>query len=144
MCGPELYQQFVYVENSAEKLIIADPIITRLWITVLFFSTSLFSYYEPATTMEELNHESSYIEIQNAYVTLLWKYLLYRHGPIESARIFSNLILVFLNMLRVGLSINIRLRTEKRLIKLHKTFDRLPNLNININDHYQWQTKHFN
>lgn len=104
---------------------------TRLWMIVIFFSTPLFSYYDPKTTVVKVRKNSLFIDIQNIYVNLLWKYLLYRHGPIESVRIFSNLIFVFLNMLHIGLNINIRLRTDKQFLPVHETLDALTKLDIN-------------
>ncbi|CAF3370198.1 unnamed protein product [Rotaria sp. Silwood1] len=130
ICGSELYKQFAHIEKLAEKLMIADPIITRLWIIVLFFSTPLFSYYAPKSTIIRVKNNLSFITIQNTYISLLWKYLLYRHGPMESIRIFSNLIQIFLNMLRVGIDIHTRLRMEKHLVSIDETLDELVQLDI--------------
>ncbi|CAF2397904.1 unnamed protein product [Rotaria sp. Silwood2] len=131
ICGPELYKQFAHIENLAEKLMIADPIITRLWIIVLFFSTPLFSYYDSKSKKIKVKKKLPFIDIQNTYATLLWIYLLYRHGPLESVRIYSNVIRIFLNMLRVGIDIHMRLRMEKYLISIDTTLDELVQLDIN-------------
>ncbi|CAF1135369.1 unnamed protein product [Rotaria sordida] len=131
ICGPELYKQFAHIEKVAEKSMIADPIITRLWIIVLFFSTPLFSDYDSQSTTIKVKKNLSFIDIQNIYATLMWKYLLYRHGPMEAVRIYSNLILIFLNMLRVEISIHIRLQMEKDLAPLDKALDELVKLDIN-------------
>jgi hypothetical protein len=120
-----------HVEELAEKLWIADPIVTRLWIIVLFFSTCLFSCYDSKSSMVKMKKKSPFIVIQNDYVTLLWKYLLNRHGYMESARIYSNLISVYLNMLRIGLSVYIRYQTEKEYGVVQAKFDQLITLNIN-------------
>ncbi|CAF3615648.1 unnamed protein product [Adineta steineri] len=131
ICGPDLYKELAYSEQLAEKSWIADPIVTRLWIIVLFFSTSLFSYYDSKPTDLKVKKKPPFVDIQNAYVTLLWKYLLHRHGYMESVRIFSNLIHVYLNMLRVGLYINIRLRTQTDFLAAHETLDQLTRVDIN-------------
>jgi hypothetical protein len=131
MCGPELYKQFAHTEKLAEKLWIADPIVTRIWLVTLFFSTPLFSYYDPMSSITKIKKKFSFIDIQNAYVLLLWKYLLNRHGYMESVRIYSNLIHVFLHMLRIGIDINIRLRTQKEFMLVHETLDQLSILDIN-------------
>jgi len=123
-----MYKQMSHVEQLAEKLWIADPIVTRLWIIVLFFSTCLFSCYDSKSSIVK---KSPFIAIQNGYVTLLWKYLLNRHGYVESARIYSNLIRVYLNMLRVGLSVHIQHETNKEYGVVQATFDQLITLNIN-------------
>jgi len=131
MCGPDLYEQFTHTQELAKILIIADPIVTRLWLVILFFSTPLYSYYDPQSSIIKVKKTMSFIDIQNAYVTLLWKYLLHRHGFIESVRIYSNLVHVFLHMLRVGIEIDIRLRTQQEFFVTHTTLDQLVELDIN-------------
>jgi hypothetical protein len=68
------------------------------------------------------------IDIQNAYIILLWKYLLHRHGFMESVRIYSNLTRVYLQMLRVGLAINMRTQASFKVIDT--TLNQLATLNI--------------
>jgi hypothetical protein len=130
LCGRELYKQFQYIENLSEKLIIADPIVTRLWLVTLFFSTPLFSYYDPKLPVIKTKKKLPSIDIQNAYVTLLWKYLLYRHGYMESVRIYSNLIQVYLHMLRVGIEINLRFRAHMDLKMIHETLEKIATIDI--------------
>jgi hypothetical protein len=131
MCGPDLYEQFSHAQELAKILIIADPIVTRLWLVTLFFSTPLYSYYDPQSSIIKVKKTVSFIDIQNGYVTLLWKYLLHRHGFMESVRIYSNLVHVFLHMLRVGIEIDIRLRTQQEFFVTHTTLDQLAELDIN-------------
>jgi hypothetical protein len=131
MCGPDLYEQFTHAQELAKILIIADPIVTRLWLVTLFFSTPLYSYYDPQSSIIKMKKTVSFIDIQNSYVTLLWKYLLHRHGFMESVRIYSNLVHVFLHMLRVGIEIDIRLRTQQEFLVTHTTLDQLAELDIN-------------
>ncbi len=131
MCGPDLYEQFTHAQELAKILIIADPIVTRLWLVTLFFSTPLYSYYDPQSSIIKMKKTVSFIDIQNSYVTLLWKYLLHRHGFMESVRIYSNLVHVFLHMLRVGIEIDIRLRTQQEFFVTHTTLDQLAELDIN-------------
>jgi hypothetical protein len=71
------------------------------------------------------------INIQNAYVTLLWKYLLFRHGYMESVRIYSNLIQVYLHMLRIGIEINLRFRAQLDLIETQNILEKIVTLDIN-------------
>lgn len=131
ICGPELYNEFIHIEKLGEKLIITDPIVTRLWLITLFFSSSLFSYYDPQIPMNKMKKKlSSSIEIQNAYASLLWKYLLYRHGYMESVRIFSNLNQAYLQMLRVGLDINMRVRTQMDFRIANAKLEQLTTLNV--------------
>jgi hypothetical protein len=131
MCGPELYKDFSHTEELARTSMIADPIVTRIWIIILFFSAPLFSYYDSESSVLKVKRTSSIIDTQNAYATLLWKYLTHRHGYMESVRIYSNLMHVFLNMQRVGFGINNRLRTQQELNSTHETLDQLVTLTIN-------------
>jgi hypothetical protein len=131
MCGPQLYQQFVQAEKLAEKSWIADPIITRLWVIVLFFSTPLHYHDDCPTSTPILKKKSPVHQIQNAYTTLLWKYLTHRHGQMEAIRIFSNLIHVYIKMQTVGFGIYIRLRTQKNLLETDQTLSELVTLDVN-------------
>lgn len=131
MCGPELYERFLRTEKLAARSLITDPIVTRLWLVVLFFSTSLYSYYDQSLSKAKLNKTCPSIEIQNAYATLLWKYLVHRHGDLEAVRIYANSVHVFLSMIRVGAGVNIRLRTIAELIPTHETLSQLVSLDIN-------------
>jgi hypothetical protein len=133
ICGPQLYQQFIQAERLAEKLWISDPVITRLWIIVLFFSTPLHYYYDCQTSTPILKKKRVLCQAQNGYVNLLWKYLLHRHGLMESVRIFSNLICVYLKMQSVGYGIHVQLRTRKELVSTHDTLNKLITLDINEN-----------
>ncbi len=114
----------------SEKLIIADPIVTRLWLVTLLFSTPLFAYYDLQSSAIKIKKKLPSIDIQNAYITLLWKYLLYRHGYMESVRIYSNLIQAYLHMLRVGISINLRFRTQRDLKMTHAALEKIATFDI--------------
>jgi hypothetical protein len=71
----------------------------------------------------KLKRKLLFNDMQNTDINLLWKYLLHRHEYMETVRIYSTLILVFFNMLRVGIGINIRLRTQKDFSSTHETID---------------------
>jgi hypothetical protein len=131
MCGKELYKQFDQAERLAEKLIITDPIITRLFIVTLFFSTPLHYHDDCPTPTPILKKKQPTHQIQNAYATLLWKYISHRHGDLEAVRIYSNLIHVYLKMQRVGFGIYTHLRTQKELMATHETLNKLVTLDIN-------------
>ncbi len=130
MCGSELYKDFSRTEELAQRLMVADPIVTRVWIIILFFSTPLFAYYDPKPSILKKKKKMPPIDTQHAYATLLWKYLTHRHGFMESVRIYSNLVHVFLNMLRVGVGINIRMRTDQGFVSTHETLDQLATIDI--------------
>ncbi len=125
ICGPELYVQFVRIENLAKKLLINDPTITRLWIIILFFSSSLFCSYDSNITLKIPKKRRSVNDIQNAYITLLWNYLLHRYGNLSAVQIYSNLIYVYLKIQRVGSDIGIRIRTQNELMTIYQTTNQL-------------------
>ena len=131
MCGSQLYEQFVQAEKLAETSWIADPIITRLWFIVLFFSTPLHYHDDCSTTTPILKKKFPVRQVQNAYTTLLWKYLIHRHGQMESIRIYSNLVHVYIKMQTVGFGIYNHLRTQRDLVPTHETLNKLVTLNIN-------------
>jgi hypothetical protein len=63
-------------------------------------------------------------------VTLLWNYLLHRHGYLGAVHIFSNLIHVFLKMQHVGSDIGIQVRTRADLLGTHETLKQLTTFDI--------------
>ena len=56
--------------------------------------------------------KTSILEIQNAYVTLLWNYLLHRYGAVGAVKVYSNLIHVYLKMQTVVFHIGVQVRTR--------------------------------
>ena len=131
MCGSLLYQKFVQAEKLAETSWIADPVITRLWIIILFFSTPLHYHDDCPTSTPILKKKFPVYQVQNAYTTLLWKYLIHRHGEMESIRIYSNLVHVYIKMQSVGFGIYIRLRTQQSLLETDQVLSELVTLNVN-------------
>jgi len=133
MCGPELYEQSVRTQNLAEKLLVNDPTITRLGIIILFFSSSLFCLYDSNIPLKIPKKRRAVNDIQNAYITLLWNYLLHRYGNLSAVQIYSNLIHVFLKMQSVGFDIGIRMRTRNELMIIYQTTDQLLTRDIRNN-----------
>jgi len=131
ICGPQLYEDFLFAEYIGEKYLIADPNVTRLWIVTLIFSTSLFSYFDPKISQFKPKKKQPFLNLQNIYATLLWKYLVHRHGWLEAIRIYMNLVHTYLHQIRIGTNINIRLRTHQELIFAHETLDQLSSLTLN-------------
>ena len=131
ICGTQLYIQFVQTERLAEKYLIADPIITRLWIIVLFFSTPLHYHYDCPTPTPLLKKKSAVRQAQHAYVTLLWKYLAHRYGDDQCIRMYSNLVRVYMKMQSVGYGMHTHLRTQQELLSTHETLNKLVTIDIN-------------
>lgn len=130
MCGSELYKDFIEVERVAEKFLITDPIVVRLWVVILFFSSPLHYHEEGPTLTPILKKKQLVRQTQNAYVTLLWKYLLHRYGDYEAVRIFSNLMRVYIKMQTVGFGVYTQLRTKKELLTTNETLNRLVTVDI--------------
>ena len=97
---------------------------TRLWLLVLFFSTPLNCYFDPTLPVLPENRRIAIMKIQNSYVSLLWNYLLHRHGYIDAIRIFSNLNGIYLRMQRISQAVNAEIRTRFDLTTLHEAFNR--------------------
>lgn len=130
MCGPELYRDFTYVLSSAEKIWPTDRTVIRLWIIILFFSTSLHYHDDGSIFTPILKHKFPIRQAQHAYATLLWKYLLHRYGEGEAVRIFSNLVRVYMKMQSVGFEIYTHLRTVDELRPTNDTLNRLVAVDI--------------
>ena len=130
MCGPQLYPDFIQVEYLAEKFWITDPTVIRLWVITLFFSSPLHYHDEGPTLTPILKKKKPVRQAQNAYVTLLWKYLLHRYGEGEGVRIYSNLVLVYMKMQRVGFDIYMQLRTRRELLPVNETLNKLVTVDV--------------
>ena len=70
------------------------------------------------------------VNIQYQYATLLWKYLCFRHGDDQSVRIYSNLVQIYLSMLRFGLEINMRFRTRIDFRATHEALEKMATFNL--------------
>lgn len=121
--GSSLFAEFLEMRNRAAQILITDPVVTRLWLLILFFSTPLNCYYDQSSP-EISVRSKTIIDIQNSYVTLLWNYLLHRHNSLDAIRIFSNLNGIYLRMQRISQAINTEIRTRNDLFALHQAFSR--------------------
>ena len=70
------------------------------------------------------NRRLAIMEIQHSYTTLLWNYLVHRHGDVDAIRIFSNLNGVYLRIQRISQAVNRQIRTRDDLSSLHEAFNR--------------------
>ena len=131
MCGAELYVDFQHVEKLIDEHVITDPVVTRLWIVSLFFSTPLHYHNDGQIVTPLFKKKKAILNVQNAYTTLLWKYLLHRHQEMGAVRIFSNLIRVYLKMQHVGYGIYLNLRSHPDLLTAHETLQKVITLDIN-------------
>ncbi|CAF0927176.1 unnamed protein product [Adineta steineri] len=131
VCGIQLYEEFDKAERMAEKSWTTDPIVTRLFVIILFFSTPLHYHDDSPTPTKILKKKQAIFQTQNGYITLLWKYLTYRYGSAGSIRIYLNLVHVYMKMQQVGYGVYTQLRTQKDLVPTHETLNKLVTLDIN-------------
>ncbi|CAF1013488.1 unnamed protein product [Adineta ricciae] len=130
MCGPQLYPQFQQAELLASKSLVTDPIAIRLFFIILFFSTPLHYHQDSATPTKVLKKKRPVTDTQNAYITLLWKYLSYRYGSMETVRIYTHLVHVYIKMQTVGFGIYTRLATQKNLMPTNETLNKLVAIDV--------------
>ncbi|CAF1388192.1 unnamed protein product [Rotaria sordida] len=133
ICGPQLFEEFNRTAKLVERSLITDPIIIRLWLVVLFFSSSLFCLYDNYLLLKIPKKKTAIIDIQNIYATLLWKYLLYRHGYFGAVQIYSNLIHTYLQMQRIGFEIGVQVRTRNELLITYETLNQILTFDIRNN-----------
>jgi len=115
------------VKNRAGSILINDPVVTRLWLLTLFFSTPLRCHYDRSLPeISQILHDNRLYmnRIQNSFTILLWNYLSHRHGYFDTVRIFSNLLHVYLQMQRVSEAINHQLRTRNDLVEMNQALNR--------------------
>ena len=77
---------------------INDPVVTRLWLIILFFSSPLQCSNDRILSNVPFERKLIFNRIQESYVILLWNYLVHRHGDVDAVRIFFNLTRIFLQM----------------------------------------------
>ena len=130
MCGRQLYPQFQQAEFLASKSLVTDPIVIRLFFVILFFSTPLHYHQDSATPTKVLKKKRPITDTQHAYITLLWKYLSYRYGSMETVRIYTHLVHVYIKMQTVGFGIYTRLSTQKNLIPTNETLNKLVAIDV--------------
>ena len=133
MCGPRLYQDFTQVTRAAQKFWITDPVVIRLWLITLFFSTPLHYHDEGPLITPILKKKVAVRQTQNAYIGLLWKYLSHRYGDDQAVQIYSNLVFVYMKMQSVGFKIYMNLKNRRELQPTHDTLNKLVTLDVNEN-----------
>ncbi|UJR21641.1 hypothetical protein I4U23_024718 [Adineta vaga] len=124
ICGSNLFPELLGTRKRAEQILITDPVVTRLWLLILFFSSPLHCYVDYSLPDISASRRRVIIQIQNSYTTLLWNYLTHRHGDMEAIRIFSNLNGIYLRMQRISEAVNRQIRTRDDLSTLNDAFNR--------------------
>ena len=130
ICGPQLYEEFLHVENLAEKSVITDPVVTRLWLLILFFTPSLSCVHSFHRSSRIIRTRNIFTDIRNTYVALLWNYLLHRYGHIEAVRIYVNLITIYMKMQGIAFKIGVQIQTRPELMSIYQTIDQFLTRNI--------------
>lgn len=134
MCGPRVYLDFQYVEKLEAEQLITDPVVTRLWLIILFFSTPLHYHNDDQVRTPLCKKGQTIFKAQNAYLTLLWKYLLHRYQESAAIRILSTLIRVYLKIQLVGHEIYVHLRSKQELIAANEALQKVSTLDLNEQD----------
>lgn len=121
--GPELFLETKQIRERAGSILVNDPVIARLWLLILFFSSPLSCFYDETSFEQPIKSKSNLIKIQDSFCNLLWGYLLHRHGPIDAVRIFSNTVRVYLQIQRMSRSISHLVRTRTDLKSMNQSFN---------------------
>jgi hypothetical protein len=88
---------YLEVRRCAMDLLpfVYDPIFLKLFFVVLIFSTSLNIRYD---VNQQIIHTQNILSVQNFYLELLWRYILYRCSTYrQSVQLFTSFIMRLLH-----------------------------------------------
>ncbi|CAF3522024.1 unnamed protein product [Rotaria sp. Silwood1] len=80
----------------ARKYIDPDIVLAKLSISLFAFSENTCCYY--SNISKDLTNSINILKIQNKYVEVTWKYLLYKHGYYDAVKRYLNIILWLTSM----------------------------------------------
>ena len=86
-------RRIVDIHRWAMKFLDPDIVLIKLAISIFALSETTYSYLPDIST--HLTNPLLILEIQNRYVEITWKYLLYRYGHYQAVKRFLNLTLWF-------------------------------------------------
>jgi hypothetical protein len=90
-----LHTMYTFLSNSFVPFVNFDPLIIKLLIITLFFTTN--SQFKNLDTMEY--KQLLYIKrIQSSYVELLWLYMVEKCGEDQARNLFTNIITKFIHL----------------------------------------------
>ncbi|CAF1342110.1 unnamed protein product [Adineta ricciae] len=72
-----------------------DTIVMKLFLAILSFSTINLTVYDTNTSAKNLSDIKQVLHIQDAYIELTWRYLIYKYDARRSILCFSDLIRCF-------------------------------------------------
>jgi len=76
--------------------------IVKIMIFVLIFSSNLsIVNFENEKNIRMMSNSIKFVKIQDIYITVLWKYFIYRYGFIQAVRRFNGLIKTILDIFHV-------------------------------------------
>ena len=81
----------VTVASRLSQLLDFDMIIMKLFLAILSFSTFRYTVY-PHTSSSNLSNIREILRIQDQYIELTWRYLLYKCDPEQAVKCFSDFI----------------------------------------------------
>lgn len=92
----DLHSMYTSLSNSFVPLVVADPLMIKLLLVILFFTT------KNAQVITEESMEFKQLDmikqIQSSYVELLWLYMIEKCGEIEATILFTRIIMKFLHV----------------------------------------------
>lgn len=93
--GSDFFQDMVNLFKRMDH----NEIIKKMMLLVSsFFSNSSLVTFDPS---DDIATSIDLVRIQDIYVTVLWKYLLYQHGFTEAVRLYSSVITTILHGYRI-------------------------------------------
>jgi hypothetical protein len=108
--------------NSLEKIIRiiggvyhTETILKIMIFIVAFLSNGSIVTHKSLYDIETRPVEIDLICIQDIYVTVLWKYLIYRYGFVEAVHHYSSLIKIILDLFRIHEEMN-RIEVYEKII----------------------------
>ena len=123
VCGDTLYAELLQTRHRIEQSVIGDPVVTRLWLLILFLSPRLHCHYDSSRRDAVSEPMPATLRLQHSYLHLLMNYLIYRHTHVGAVRILINLNGIFLRIQRVSEAIDRQIRVRKDLFGLHDALD---------------------
>jgi hypothetical protein len=91
-----LHSMYTYLSNNFLSFVTFDPLIIKLLIITLFFTTT----NSQSANFEAIEYKQlEFIQqIQSSYVELLWIYMIEKCGEINARNLFTNIIMKFLHL----------------------------------------------
>lgn len=92
--GSEIWKQIICLFTRVEH----DSTVIKIMVFVLMFaSNSSTSYILQTNAYDQSTTDNQIVQIQNIFITVLWKYLIYQYGYFQAIIRYSSLIKILLD-----------------------------------------------